>query len=306
MSITKSDIEKYLNFCQYQKNLDGKTIKAYRIDLTQYQDQCDNLQTSDDLESVSVYIEHLHGSCKPRTIKRKIASLKAYYNYCADFEFISVNPFSRLKVRYSTPKVLPRTIPREDVWKILQTAHTEMQRSGKTEFQSKTVLRDVAVLELLFATGVRVSELCGSNRGNLHIPDQYLQVMGKGSKERIIQVTHPVVLGILQDYIAITTKDCAWDTPLFYTRNKGRISEGTVRRIINKYAALAGIFNHLTPHMFRHTFATLLLEEGVDIRYIQFMLGHSSITTTQIYTHVAIGKQKEIIATNHPRNKMAI
>lgn len=306
MIVNEAAIVHYTEFCQYQKNLDSKTIKAYRIDLTQYSRYIAENKEASEQVLLSLYLRHLHDICQPRTIKRKIASLRAFYNYCLDLEYIDRNPFSQLRIRYNTPKTLPRTIPREDVWSLLQAAHNEMSKEHKTIYQKKTVLRDVSVLELLFATGVRVSELCNLNIADMRINEQLLRVMGKGAKERIVQVTHPVVLTILQEYIAACVLDSPTSSPLFYTRNGGRISEGAVRRIINKYAELAGLFSHLTPHMFRHTFATLLLEEGVDIRYIQTMLGHSSISTTQIYTHVAIAKQRDILANSHPRNKMAI
>lgn len=306
MTVNEAAIVQYTEFCQYQKNLDNNTLKAYRIDLTQYSRYIRENKGVTEQEMLSMYLQHLHGLCQPRTIKRKIASLRAFYNYCLDFEYIDHNPFSQLHVRYNTPKTLPRTIPREDVWKLLQTAHDEMLKEHKTIFEKKTVLRDVSVLELLFATGIRVSELCNIDIADMRVNEQLLKIMGKGAKERIVQVTHPVVLTVLRNYIAICVFEDPVHSPLFYTRNGSRISEGAVRRIINKYAELAGLFTHLTPHMFRHTFATLLLEEGVDIRYIQTMLGHSSISTTQIYTHVAVAKQRDILANYHPRNKMAI
>lgn len=306
MSINNGTVADYLAFCRLQKNLDCKSTKAYGIDLKQYLTFTGGLGEEDERSKVLLYLEHLHGNFKPRTVRRKIASLRAFFSYCLDFEKLENNPLGRIRVKYSVPVVLPRTIPREDVWRILQAAHTTLQQVQKTNFHKAMCLRDVAVLELLFATGVRVSELCNLSIRHLNIQSKALCVMGKGDKERILQVTHPMVLNLLEEYLNKCITDPDLNSPLFYTRNGNRISEAAVRRIILKYAELAGIIGHLTPHMFRHTFATLLLEEGVDIRYIQNMLGHSSISTTQIYTHVASAKQRDILETHHPRNLMNI
>lgn len=306
MSINNQTMTEYLSFCRYQKNLDGKSVKAYRIDLTQYLSFTYSGVAEDERAKVLAFLEYLHGDYKPRTVKRKIASLKAFFTYCLDFDLLEVSPFGRLSVKYSTPLVLPRTIPREDVWAILQAAHTHLQQEHRTPYQKRMCLRDTAVMELLFATGVRVSELCNLSKCHLNIQSKSLRVMGKGDKERILQVTHSAVLDLLDMYLSECVPDVDSHGPLFYTRNGGGISEAAVRRLILKYAERAGILDHLTPHMFRHTFATLLLEEGVDIRYIQHMLGHSNISTTQIYTHVASAKQRDILEMHHPRNLMNI
>lgn len=306
MPVNKQTMKEYLCFCQYQKNLDCKSVKAYRIDLAQYFLFADSTNGLNERAKVLSYLEHLHVSFRPRTVKRKIATLRAFFTYCVNFEVLEANPLGRINVKYSTPLVLPRTIPREDVWAILQAAHTHLQQNHRTMFQRIMCLRDTAVLEMLFATGVRVSELCNLSKRHLNLQSKSLLVMGKGDKERILQVTHPAVLCLLEKYIDVCIPDVDHNCPLFYTRNGGRISEAAVRRIILKYAGLAGIIDHLTPHMFRHTFATLLLEEGVDIRYIQNMLGHSNISTTQIYTHVASAKQRDLLETHHPRNLMNI
>lgn len=272
MSITQQTATEYLAFCRFQKNLDDKTIKAYGIDLRQYLSYACENGGSDERAKIMSFLEHLHNTAKPRTTKRKIASLKAFFSYCLEFDIIEDNPFGKIRVRYSTPLVLPRIISREDVWALLQAAHKTLLDRKLTRFQISTCLRDVSVLELLFATGVRVSELCSLSIGDLNIQNKSLKIKGKGGKERMIQVTHPTVLELLGRYISECVLDNDVGSPLFYTRNGGRISEGAVRRIINKYADIAGIYDHLTPHMFRHTFATLLLEEGVDIRYISYSL----------------------------------
>ena len=165
-------------------------------------------------------------------------------------------------------------------------------------------MRNILILELLFATGMRISELCSLKADRFDFNDYIIKIYGKGSKERLIQICNANVRRLIDKYI-ITIKP-EGNEFFFINRVHNRLSEQSVRYMIDDYAKNAQISQHITPHMFRHSFATLLLEEDVDIRYIQQMLGHSSITTTQIYTHTSIGKQKTILETKHPRNKFDI
>ena len=152
---------------------------------------------------------------------------------------------------------------------------------------------------------MRISELCSLKIEQIDLTEYIIKIYGKGSKERLIQICNNNVQKLLHNYIKERGKESI-DDYLFINRLNNRLSEQSVRNMINNYANQAGIPLHITPHMFRHSFATLLLEEDVDIRYIQQMLGHSSITTTQIYTHTSINKQKSILAIKHPRNRIII
>lgn len=166
------------------------------------------------------------------------------------------------------------------------------------------VLRDIAVLELLFATGVRVSELCSLQYNDMRLDEGEIKIYGKGAKERFVQIANTDVLEALYSHQEVY-KDIIAQAGTFFVNRLGKpLSDQSARDIVDKYSKLAGVQTHVTPHMFRHSFATLLLEEGVDIRYIQRLLGHSSIVTTQIYTHVAGRKQRDILSAKHPRNKI--
>ena len=187
----------------------------------------------------------------------------------------------------------------------MNTIYRQAQQAP-THGKKKSILRDIAVTELLFATGVRISELCNLKYKNIDIENRSLLIWGKGSKERIIQIGNPDVISALSAYITAFEHEISQSGWLFVNRLGNRLSEQSVRLMINKYAELAGIAMHITPHMFRHSFATLLLEADVDIRYIQKMLGHSSITTTEIYTSVSMHKQKAILTEKHPRNNMEV
>lgn len=298
-------ITNYLEFCKYQKNLNSKTLKAYNIDFQQFINYMRGTDGELNKINLSNYITILHKTYKPKTIKRKVACLKAFCNYLEYDEIIEKNPFSKMKTKFQEPMLLPRTIPLATIEAILSAAYQEINMK-KTAFHIKTVLRDIAVLELLFATGIRVSELCSLPIDDINLDDKFIRIYGKGSKERIVQIVNSDVLLALIDYSNGYAVEMRGGGFFFINRLNNRLSEQSVRFMINKYANKAGVTMHITPHMFRHSFATLLLEEDVDIRYIQKLLGHSSIVTTQIYTHVTSNKQKLILTSKHPRNKVVI
>lgn len=304
MSTQARHIQQYLDYCSKQKKLSSPTIKAYSIDLKQFLIYQQDVDGGLDRETIFNYIAHLHESYKPKSAKRKIACLKAFCSHLEYEEIITFNPFSKIKTKFKEPRILPRTVSFEDIQKILKSAHVSLADEYKTNCQKTAIIRDIAVLELLFATGVRVSELCSLKSDNINFSENTVRVFGKGSKERIIQIENTDVLATLIRYkrtFATEIQNCGH---FFVNRLGSRLSEQSVRFMIRKYGEQSGVTAKVTPHMFRHTFATLLLEEDVDIRYIQQLLGHSSIQTTQIYTHVSLSKQKSILSAKHPRNRM--
>jgi len=295
----------YLAHCEHQKQLSGKTLKAYRIDLKQYLVFAAKQEEPLGRATLLDYITHLHANFQPKTAKRKIACIKAFCAWLQYEELLAINPFQRIQTKFREPFHLPRTIPIEQIQLLLHTVYVAREQA-QTPYQRMALLREIAVLELLFATGVRVSELCSLRPENVDMTEGLIKIYGKGAKERLIQIGNPDVLAAMQAYhnaFAGEIQQSGW----FFINRLGRcLSEQSVRDVINKYTDVCGIALHITPHMFRHSFATLLLEEDVDIRYIQKMLGHSSITTTQIYTHVAAKKQKDILTTKHPRNRLTV
>lgn len=298
-----SIIENYLIYCKMQKRLDEKTLKAYRIDLTQFSVFFENPAilaiTISDIES---YIGHLNQSFKPKTAKRKVASLKALFHYLEYKNIISNNPFNKIRTKFREPLLLPKTIPLHTMETFLSEIYKENSLST-TLYQKKRTLLDIAIAETLFSTGMRISELCNLKHSDIDLHDAVIRIYGKGSKERIIQIGNEDVIQLLMRYENEFSTEIQKSGYYFSNTNSLPISDQAVRRMINKYCDLAAIDLHITPHMFRHTFATCLLEADVDIRYIQEMLGHSTITVTEIYTHVALSKQKDILTSRHPRKK---
>ncbi len=299
-------ISNYLVYCEYQKNLDNKTLKAYRIDLKQYNNYIDkNVLNMNSKTSINSYINYMHNQYKAKSIKRKLASIKAFYRYLEFEEILDANPFNKIDIKLREPQILPKTIPLRTLQIFLSTMY-QYKNQVITEYQKHTLSRDIAVIELLFATGIRISELCSLKPSDIDLDNQNVLIYGKGSKERMIQIGNQDVIHALTEYQSKYQHEIENCGFYFVNRLNQKLSEQSVRFMIKKYSDMAAITQHITPHMFRHSFATLLLEEDVDIRYIQKMLGHSSITTTQIYTHVSITKQKDILMTKHPRNFMAM
>lgn len=292
-------ISNYIEVIEHIKKLSPNTIKAYRIDLHQFASFTKNILANKDM--IKQYIVYLNQQFAPRSVKRKIASVRAFYRELSINGILKKNPFDQLEIRIHTPKQLPRIIPQQIIQSILQSAYSEYSHGNRI------ALRNIMVLELLFNTGLRVSELCSLERDNFSLDDDGLRLLvnGKGSKERVIQLVTPELLKLSKLYYQTYAQQIHQHSAIFYNRNGKRISPQSVQRIINRYLKKLNLQNHITPHMFRHTFATSLLEAGMDIRYIQSLLGHSSIATTQIYTHVTTKRQTILLNQLHPRSKMS-
>ncbi len=298
------EIDKYLKYCECQKELDEKTITAYRIDLAQFISLLSDTESIPTKEQINQYLTYIHQEYKQKTVKRKIASVKAFFNYLEDEEIIELNPFHKIKTKFKEDIILPKIIPRDTIEKLLDYLYSECDaRKGQPQ---RILLRDLAVVETLFSTGIRISELCSLQDKYIDLNSGILCIQGKGGKERYLQIGNNDVLEVLKKY-KDTFMDAIEKHGYFFVNRYGQpLSENSARIMIQKYAQKIDADIHITPHMFRHSFATYLMEEDVNIRYIQKMLGHSSITTTQIYTYVTTEKEKEILQTKHPRNKMNV
>ena len=287
-------IKNYLEYCGKQKCLDEKTLKAYKIDLKQFSDYlCSSDITDVSTSILEDYIGELHNKYKPKTVKRKIASAKAFFHYLEYKEILDRNPFNKLQLKFREPVILPKTIPLHTVETILSTIYEQLN-CAKTIYQRRNSLRDAAVIELLFATGMRISELCALKVNDINLYDGSILIYGKGDKERRLQIGNPSVISILNKY-EVDFHSEIMNCNHFFANQSGRsLTDQTVRRMINKYTALAAIDLHITPHMFRHTFATRAMEQGMDAKTTSILLGHYSVSfTLDTYTHVLDSQKQE-------------
>lgn len=311
MKIQKA-LDDFIFHCKFEKHLNNKTLKAYTIDLRQFKHFMDtSLNVSEIMlvgkNELKQYIQFI-SDFKPKTIKRKIASAKAMFNFMEFEELIQVNPFRKVRISIKEPKVLPRVMTLQEASSLFSVVYQELGEyaNKKDAYGYKEKIRDVAVVELLFGTGVRVSELCSVRYNDFGSDFSSIRVNGKGNKERTIQISNDETKKALQNYYNLFSEIIETKQYFFINRLSNRLSEQSVRLMIRKYKEESNLTKRITPHVFRHSFATLLLEQDVDIKYIQNLLGHSSIMTTQIYTHVSTEKQAEILQNKNPRNGLVL
>lgn len=284
-------ISTYLDYCKTHKRLSSHTIRAYKNDLMQfYNSNYDNVES---------YIEHLtQSNIKTNTLRRKIACMKVFYNYLKYQNIIEENPFNQLRFQFRTEKVLPKTIP----YDILKNIFIYLEQKvvlSKTDYQKQHAERNLLIISLLLSTGIRISELCHIHLKDINLSNKTLHIIGKGKKERILFLGDQKTFNLLETYINETRNES--NDFLFPGKHSFKpLSDQSVRLILKRIIEQNNLSRTITPHMFRHSFATMLLDNDVDIRYIQQILGHSSISVTQIYTHVSHSKQKEILSSFNP------
>lgn len=315
------DNNNFFNYCKDYRRLSKNTIRVYQFDLQHF-----NRFLNQEVTSITDYKEVTKAileqylislqSYSVKTIKRKFACVRSLFHYLEYEEKIEISPFARFNLNIREPHKLRTTMNLEEIEKFLSVAYDEKPcnlpewpgaipaRPLKITSEEFIWIRDIAILELLFVGGLRVSELCGLNLYDINLKHYAIMIHGKGNKERMIYLENKEVILALNSYL-YHRKNSNIDLPcLFITKFGMVLSTQAVRNLVTKYTRLAGIKKNITPHVFRHTFATLLLEEGVDIKYIQDFLGHSSISTTQIYLHTTNKQKRKIMATQHPRQRL--
>jgi len=297
-------IEQYAAHLRLERNLSPHTLRNYLSDLKQFQQflrqkgLCQGEQKKIALEEVDrhvvrAYLGALAKVCRKSSIGRKLAALKGFFRYLIRERRISKDPLSGLAAP-KQEKPLPVFLSVDDVFRLL----------GGVPAAGSLEIRDRAILEVLYSTGIRVSELVGLDWEDIDFRLGILKVLGKGSKERIVPVGE-VALQALRDYGAEQGKKgsraARGETPVFLNRLGGRITTRSVARIVEKYLRATGITVRIGPHGLRHTFATHLLNSGADLRAIQELLGHASLSTTQRYTHVNLDQLTAVYDRAHPR-----
>lgn len=303
-------IEHFIFHCEYEKNLSEKTLKAYKIDIDQFcgfLKQCHNSEPIQECDKTILkdFVRHLfEKDYKAKTVIRKLATLKALYSYLEFEEFILVNPFRKMRLKIKEPARLPKIIKITEIKKILKKMYSmKTETNEMSTYSYNTLIRDISIVEILFSTGMRVAEISDIKREDVDLKNSTIRIVGKGDKERTVHICSEQIRVVLKEYSLAFKSLIEASEYFFINRNGNKISEQSIRFMIKKYTKLANVNTHITPHMFRHSMATYLLEEGVDIRYIQNILGHSSISTTQLYTKVNLKHQKKILNTRHPRRK---
>ena len=309
-------ISSFLQHLIVEKGFSRNTSDAYRNDLGQFLDFLQNqpnghsngngngngngnstqVWATVDINILNKYIEDLRvrKAYRDTTTARKVASIKSFFGFLSENNIITEDPTESL----GSPRVgrtLPKFLPEEDVTTLLNTAY----KSGTNEGH-----RDAVIMELLYATGLRVGELVSLNTADIDLSESYIRCMGKGSKERLVHL-YPKALEELRRYLKnarVALLGHRRAEPSLFVNHRGeRLTRQWVWTILKTYAQKAGIQQNITPHTLRHSFATHLLQNGASLRHVQELLGHSSISTTQVYTHLTNGYVQQEYAKSHPR-----
>ena len=295
-------IDPYLRFLRTSKNLDEKSISAYSSDLKQFQKWfLSTKYKSVEPAAIEEYISMLQNvkQLKDTSVKRKYVSLKAFFGYVDE----RINLFRR--VRFKTEKRLPKTLSLEEVVRMLKVLAKCLDAS-ESDYRRRLCIRDYAVIEVLFCTGIRIGELVKIRMGDIDLASGEILINGKGRKQRLIFISSGQVVQKIREWLDVRESFRPKTDHLFVNRNGGVLSIYTVENIFTKYRDLSAINKNATPHYLRHTFATCLLENGADIREVQELLGHSSISTTQIYTEVSVSRKKQILKKFNARNTLKV
>jgi integrase/recombinase XerD len=279
MSTLSEAVRCFISHCKDVRRLSDHTIRAYEIDLEQFEVSIadKSLDQASALDALKKLAEN--PTYKIATIKRKIAVCRAFLQ--SHDEELADRVKRSWKVRFRAAVRLPKAVARQKLNAILRSARNGPGRYADIDSTS------YLALTILAATGLRVSELCATRVSDINLGTGEIKVFGKGSKERVVVVVNSRVRSALARHVRTRTKADGHKAPLFCNLRGRALSPQCLRLRLHKITREAGVFDRVTPHMFRHSAATLLLEEGVDIRFVQRLLGHSSISTTQIYTHVA-------------------
>lgn len=292
----KTHIEEYLRYLKIEKGLSDASISSYNQDLKKYsqflEDQNVTRVDSITAETLVSFLQFLTSENKSaKTIRRMQSTLKNFHQFLQIERITENNPALRLQT------------PREEKALPVVLTIEEMERLLQSPDQTTQGIRDNAMMELLYASGLRVSELINLNISDLNLEMGFIHVYGKGEKERIVPTTEYVAKKLrnyIKNYRLKLLKDENIDTLFLTNRGKGFTRQG-LWKTIKKYVRESGIDKNITPHTFRHSFATHLIENGADLRAVQEMLGHSDISTTQIYTQISAGKIREMYKQFHPR-----
>lgn len=288
--------ETFIRHCGSVRKLSEHTTRAYRLDLNRF--VCfsgpDSVVTSCDRTTLQRYVEYLFTEhhLKETSTKRHLASLRSLFRFLEDEGHVTEDPFRGARIRIRLPKRLPRVLSRGELVALLD------RTSPADDFGQ---LATCVAAELLFATGVRVAELAALRDRDVDLTAGVISIIGKGDRQRRVYIPDTEVRDLLEAYRrARATRGYQGDHFMVNSRG-GAASPQYIRRLIRRLGEDVALTRRVTPHMFRHSVATYLLEEGVDIRYVQRLLGHRSIGTTEIYTHVADAALKSRVVERHPR-----
>lgn len=289
-------LDAFLEYLSVEKNSSPRTLTNYHHAITKFRDAVPNFRGWDrvDAEDFRDYLYDCMKSGWARsTVRLHFAALRSFYKYLTRREGLSANPVAEVQLPKAEKK-LPVVLTQAQVTTLLEMPFRTAQPKQAAHW---TAHRDAAILELFYSSGIRLSELAALDVEDFDLHQECVRVFGKGSKERICPVGTPAAEAIH----AYRNEARVMEGPLFISKLRKRLTTRAISDVFRKYHALSDIPVHVSPHKLRHSFATHLLDHGADLRSVQTLLGHASLSTTQIYTHVSIERMKQVYEKTHPR-----
>lgn len=302
----------FLDHCRSAKNLAANTLRAYEGDLRDFSGFCGN---GVDVTTIGKYVIHSYvrssfeeRSLSAATVKRRIACFRVFFQWLAAERVIEDTPFRDIELRIRLPRRIPRVLNHGEMKRLLAAAskETEVPEDAIRDQNGRLFARltTLVALELLYATGIRVGELVAIKTEDLDLEAGVIRINGKGAKERRVYVPTKPLSKLLHRYLRVRAKRSPTTHALLVSRHGKPTSTQTIRSALRRTCEQAKLVGRVTPHMFRHTAATHLLENGLNLRYVQALLGHESITTTQRYSHVNDDALMSAICKAHPLNRL--
>lgn len=290
-------VKEFLDYLKANKGYSDNTIRAYGNDLEDYLNFLKDGPNKDpfEMKTIRAYLSSRYKSCRKSTISRRLSCLRSFYSYL-EYRGVTEQNHPKDIMPIKTEKYLPKVMLVDQVFSMLDGIEPKTAKEW----------RDKAILETLYSCGLRVSELVGLNLKDVDESQCVVRVLGKGQKMRLVPIGK-VALSAIKEYLKRTNREglLGWaDEPLFLSKEGKRITVRWVHQLVKANARRIGISKDVSPHTFRHTFATHLLEGGADLRSVQEMLGHASLSTTQVYTHLSLDKIMDIYDKAHPRSRM--
>lgn len=285
-------LESFIKHLSDERNYSEHTVKAYRGDLENFRDfllKEEKKVEDTNAATINAYVSTLYGKNSPASVERKVSAIRSFFSYLVRKGLAAQNP-AKLVRTPRKKKHLPVFLSVDEVFNLVDV---------KDQEKSPLRARDRAVLELLYSSGLRVSELAGATLADLSMGEAVIRVRGKGNKERIVPVGSKA-LSALGEYLDVREELRPASDRIFLNSRGGGITTRSLARIIKKYGLVSGISKNVSPHVLRHSFATHLLAGGADLRAIQEMLGHASLSTTQRYTHLSVERIMEVYDKTHP------
>lgn len=312
MKLSINDLNHYLRqyeiYLNVERNLSHKSIRAYLSDLNRLVKWLDSNELHEVTRDIlRRYLEQLTSeqTLKDSTIKRKYICFKAFFNYLVQNGDLKESPIDGYGKKFKTARRIPKTLSVNEIEKLLNAPQEHMKQLH-TIFRKRINLRNAAIIELLYVIGIRIGELVSIDLEHIDLEERTVLIFGKGRKERLLYISSEEVIQKIKSWLQVRDHFEPQSNALFLNKYGQRLSIYSIEDIFSKFRDMSKVSKNSTPHYLRHSFATHLLNNGADLRSVQEILGHTNVSTTQIYTEVSVERKKDVLSRFNPRNNLKV